>query len=581
MSRSYFPGMGEGKLNFQFVARLVERPPFAMHKVRSSAARQTQCASSSVISARLFAAAAFFGFLSIIVSPASAEGWVEPPIDGGTQLHRDLSIAGLNNLVTTLKEANRIIVDIEVTPIGTNEAGQPCQGSLWWCAKFHVISTQNTDDLDWALIKYYELTDYADAWTAQRDSGKRLADLEIDKVIFRLPGTPLAKSANIFVGLFIDNPENTSWYSYAKLSQQEFNQKIREHVKDDGLILVDGGKYTEAKFSKPDDNSAKHRYAVFLRDASNRKSVPAIALTNQEYQALREELVGDAYRPVWLSEGEGDQRIARDSSWLQDPGTAAKVLTRLSAEQLSSFNTEFAAEGFTLIDVERTDSSRSSSSQQFWAAVWHKEIDLGVIPPISVTLPEESPDQTADAGSIPTRSNPSKPEKTTRPLSPLYIDDADANYPRYYWLNENAQRLKNAALDRRTSPPALAGAFVALDMVSPAAREDAIAMRFANLGRRAASAQTVKVSIVWTDHNESDPGATTFEFTSPTLASRKVAWIEIGLGASRREIEALTIEGPYGGSTVMVELTNETLSGRGRPNPRVESDRPASAATRN
>jgi hypothetical protein len=298
--------------------------------------------------------AACFLTISLSAAPsASAEGWLDPPLSGGTQLHRGLDKAGLEALVTTLRESDRIAIDIDATKKpGCLEANRQC-------IQYDVVSTRNADGRKWRLEAALSPEQYDQLWESSTGQKMRPVDIEVTPILYYYQGFDAGryKDEVKFAALFVENKENLAWVSYSKRTDLQYQDAYNSRVGDQGMTVVDYESYSMEYDRGP------YFAVIFVKDKADRTAISQRMLSKDSFETYRSDIMEKGFRPLFVNDV-GNERYA--VTWLKDPEVDAKVFTALTLDQMNNKNAELTNSGYARVEVDRHDSH--------WGSVWMKRL---------------------------------------------------------------------------------------------------------------------------------------------------------------------------------------------------------------
>ncbi len=271
--------------------------------------------------------------LTPLATPAQAEGYLQPFIDGRNNLHRNITGEDLEAFAITLRESDRIVIDIEMENI------VQCTSLNKRCLRFHLISAPNPDKRGWDIAGGVRKEVYDDLWRTNRDRDYRPTDIEALTKRVSNPGGQGGANEVFYAGLWIENRENLAWASFSEIEGRRFNKEFRQRVRDGSMVLVD---HEASGF-----NNQKVA-AIFVRPRAEHRT--------SRWKPTQAEYLADAARvfspsggwPLYMRPGTRFEMTLR-----QDGVREARVFTALNDRQLANRLTGARSDGFQLIDIER------------------------------------------------------------------------------------------------------------------------------------------------------------------------------------------------------------------------------------
>lgn len=271
--------------------------------------------------------------LAAVATPANAEGYLQPFIDGRNNLHRNIAGDDLNAFATTLRESGRIVIDIEMENI------VQCTAHASRCLRFHLVSAPNSDNRGWDLIGGVLKEAYGSRWETNRDREYRPTDIESAQKHVVNAGGRGGVTKIYYAGLWVENREKLAWASFTEIESDRFNREFREQVRDGSMVMVD---YEGSGFNN------RNVAAIFVRPRANHRT--------SRWRPTSSEYAADASRvfspsggwPLYMRPGSRFDMTLR-----QDGIREARVFTAMNNQQLANRLASARSDGFQLIDIER------------------------------------------------------------------------------------------------------------------------------------------------------------------------------------------------------------------------------------
>ena len=271
--------------------------------------------------------------IATLGTPANAEGYLQPFTEGRNNLHRNITGDDLTAFATTLRESNRIVIDVEMENI------VQCTTQHKRCLRFHLVSAPNPDNRKWELVGGVEKELYNSRWQVNRDRGYRPTDIEsVNKHVTNAGGRG-GSTKVYYAGLWIENRERLAWASFAEIDRSRFNKEFRERVRDGSMVLVD----REATGFR-----GQKIAAIFVRPRADHQT--------SRWRPTKAEYAEDAARifapgggwPLYMQTG-----TEYDISLRKDDVREARVFTALNNQQLQNRLATARSDGFEIVDIER------------------------------------------------------------------------------------------------------------------------------------------------------------------------------------------------------------------------------------
>lgn len=287
----------------------------------------------------------FLAFTASIALPLQsfAEGWLDPLIEGRTEIHTGLDKRTLATRIIDLKERGRIAIDVETYQ---KKECRTLQKTVYDCRRYALVSAPNPDRLLWEIVHPYDQDAFSKRWDEFVGRKFRLADFEHDGWRY-----------SSITALFVQNQQDLKWASFSRLSQSRFNTEYKKFVTDGQMTMIDHEVY--------DSGDVKRHAVIFAADAPRRHTPAFRALSKSEYAKLSVVAYDtDSLRPLYMNPTGG----MFFTTFIRDRGTSAKVFTTMTRVQFNRRNSNLKSLGYRLVDVEIGAPHMGSR----WQATWLK-----------------------------------------------------------------------------------------------------------------------------------------------------------------------------------------------------------------
>jgi CubicO group peptidase (beta-lactamase class C family) len=264
-------------------------------------------------------AAFFLGLLTAL--PASA-GIFNDPLGLAWASRRDLTNAQFAQYFAEYRDLGYIITDVDAYPNGSG-------------LQYAMIWQENTDGRGWAEWRNLSSSEYHDKWLFYRDRGYRPLDVE----------GYASGSGMRYAGIWVENREGLSWYSYRDLTSSGFSEHFADKSSR-GYRLVDIEAY---------DTPNGLRYAAIWYENVERIGWAEYRdMDRTHYQQRIDDFSAKGYRLIDFESytASGSQRYA--AIWERNVNNRAYAVRSDRTEiEFANYWREYRDLGLRLIDFER------------------------------------------------------------------------------------------------------------------------------------------------------------------------------------------------------------------------------------
>lgn len=308
-----------------------------------------------------------------LASRAGAEGVFKALRSMDVERHAGLSLVDADKMLTTLRERNRRVIDVEVrltTGCAPSEAALKAQ-SCSTTPIFDLLSEPNADGGRWIVDLADSETEYAETWKTRSKEGYRLADIEPHSIYTYTRSGPIPKRVQ-FSTLWVQNTERLGWYSYSRLTNQAFSDKFKQHGDGQKMAVTDYETYElqGADCPKPSQYSAPMCVAaVFTRPPAGEKWAFLRNLSPQEYLDKKDSYERGGFRTLMLNNQWG--RIA--VTFIQQPEASSwKSFARMTEAEYKRTAGDMRGEGYRLIDLEMGHQDLPNTGDISFGSIWYR-----------------------------------------------------------------------------------------------------------------------------------------------------------------------------------------------------------------
>jgi Bacterial tandem repeat domain 1 len=316
------------------------------------------------------------GFAALMAAPLAAEGMFAPSRTGDVQLRRGLTEAEAKAAIISLREQNRMVIDVEVTSHSSDCAKNDTYLKSETChtfLKYDLLSEPNPSGRRWDLNIGESPDAYAKSWKDNSAKGWRLMSLEPRSIHTFTGSGPLAKKV-AFASLWADDPAKIGWVSFSRLSSAEFSEKFKEFAEGKQMAVTSYASYDLVGANCDKALNFAHRCiaVTFAKDPGGRKFAFMRGLTPDAYTEQREKYEKGGFRTLLLSNGE---KMA--TSFIKDDSADKwESRSRLSAAEFDKTDQQMRQQGWRLVDFEAAqmngEKDANFNGSRIYGGVWLK-----------------------------------------------------------------------------------------------------------------------------------------------------------------------------------------------------------------
>ncbi len=260
-----------------------------------------------------------------LVEPTKNQNWV---------LRRDLNSAQFSSEFITYKDAGYLMTDLDVALSGSS-------------ARYAAIWRKNVDGRGWAVRRDRSSEEFHDDWTAYRNAGMRLVDVE---------AYPLAGTIH-WAGVWVQNKEAVDWSSHRGLTSAEHGD-LFEQKKAAGWRIVDIGVYNTS-------NGLRYN-SIWHHDGSQADWAQVRDMTRSAYEAEVDSRSDAGFQIIDFESYDtpAGQRYA--AIWVKASGLASRAYSDRTSQVFTNQFYSQMDQGFRLIDFERYDTEDGVRYAGIW-----------------------------------------------------------------------------------------------------------------------------------------------------------------------------------------------------------------------
>lgn len=319
---------------------------------------------------RNFAIAAI---IATLASSAGAEGVFRTSRSMDVERHAGLTLADADKMLTSLRERDRRVIDVEVrltTTCATSEAAVNAQ-SCSTTPIFDLLSEPNPAGGRWVVNLAESEAGYAATWKSRSQEGYRLADIEPHSVYTYTRSGPLPKRVQ-FTSLWVQDADRLGWASFSRLTGQGFSDKFKQHGDGQKMAVTDYETYEliGADCPRPTRYSPPMCVAaIFTRPPANAKWAFLRNLSPQQYLDKKESYERGGFRTLLLN-NQWD-RIA--ATFVQQPDAENwKSFARMTEAEYKKTANEMRGDGYRLVDLEMGHRDLPNTTDISFGSIWYK-----------------------------------------------------------------------------------------------------------------------------------------------------------------------------------------------------------------
>lgn len=302
-----------------------------------------------------------------------AEGQFKPSHSLDIERHIGMSLSDAKKMVTSLRERQRRVIDIEVRPAiectQTNQAvdDEACDTT----PRFDLVSEPNPEDQRWLVTLAQSEATYAASWKEHSEAGMRLVDLEPHSVYTFTRGGPAPKRVQ-FSALWIESRQKLGWVSFSRLSSAAFSEKFKTHGEAQEMAVTSYATYELLGSDCPKPPGSRLPTciaAVFTQPPTGERWAFFRNLTPDAYIEKKLAYEKAGFRTLMLNNQSG--RIA--VTFMAQPDAANwQSFARMSESEYKRTAATMRDKGYRLVDFEAGSLEPPNSQDISFGSIWFK-----------------------------------------------------------------------------------------------------------------------------------------------------------------------------------------------------------------
>lgn len=310
-----------------------------------------------------------------LASSAGAEGMFKASRSMDVERHSGLSLADADKMLTSLRERNRRVIDIEVRltsacAASASEADLKAH-SCSTTPIFDFLSEPNADGRRWIVNLADSEAEYAETWQSRSKEGYRLADIEPHSVYTYTRTGPIPMRVQ-FSTLWVENTEKLAWYSYSRLTNQGFSDKFKQHGDGQKMAVTDYETYEliGADCPKPNQYGAPLCIAaVFTQPPAGEKWAFLRNLSPEDYLDKKDSYQRGGFRTLLLNNQWGRLAV----TFIQQPEAKNwQSFARMTEAEYKKNAIDMRSEGYRLVDLEMGHQDLPNTKDVSFGSIWYR-----------------------------------------------------------------------------------------------------------------------------------------------------------------------------------------------------------------
>ncbi len=308
-----------------------------------------------------------------LASSVGAEGLFSASRSIDVQRHTGLDLVDADKMLTSLRERNRRVIDVEVrltTTCAPSEAALKAE-SCTTMPIFDLLSEPNPGGGRWIVNLAESDAQYAETWKSRSSEKYRLADIEPHSVYTYTRSGPVPKRVQ-FTSLWVQDAGRLAWASYSRLTSQGFSDKFRQHGDGQKMAVTDYETYelVGADCPRPTRYSPPMCVAaIFTRPPAGAKWAFLRNLSPQDYLDKKESYERSGFRTLLLN----NQWNSIAATFLQQPDAGNwKSFARMTEAEYTKIAGDMRGQGYRLVDFEMGHQDLPNTKDISFGSIWYK-----------------------------------------------------------------------------------------------------------------------------------------------------------------------------------------------------------------